>query len=119
MFLDSTSAIEADLSEADVTAHDTKNAPRRRLSDEEQLYVWCVLLQNNLVGQTNVPGYRERKTFKRQYERLLPDSLILQEVNRKSDVEVSLDMLKAICKRFQGTRPPYDSSNLPPVRGSK
>jgi hypothetical protein len=119
MLYDSTSAVDADFGVAEETAHDTKTTPRRRLSDEEQLYVWCLLLQNNLVGQTNIPGYRERKKYKPHYERLLPDSLILQEVNRKSDVEVSLDMLKAICKRFQGTRPPYDSFNLPPVRGSK
>lgn len=110
--------IEVDFSidiEPDTTTHEPK---RKRLTDEDQLYLWCLLLQNNLVGQIS-PGNGKDRRSKVKYACLLPDSLIVNEINRVSDVEITGDMLRAIVRRFQGTKPPYDSSDLPPARGTK
>ena len=105
---DSTSAIEADLIEADDTAQDTKSQ-RKRISDYDQLYVWHILIGNNLVGATSPTN--GKSWLKPHYACLLPDSLIVKEVNRVSDVEITGDNLRAILKRFQGTRGHYDPEN--------
>lgn len=113
MLLDQESAVEADLIEAESSVLDTKSQRKSstRLSDSDQLYVWHILIGNNLVGALSPTN--SKSWLKPHYECLLPDSLIVREVNRVSDVEITVDTLKAIVRRFQGTRGPYDPANLP------
>lgn len=103
---------EAGELEAEATVH--AHSQRKRISDYDQLYVWHILIGNNLVGATSPTN--GKSWLKPHYGCLLPDSLIVKEVNRVSDVEITGDNLRAILKRFQGTRGPYDPENLP---GSK
>jgi hypothetical protein len=84
---------------------DTKE--RIRLSYEDQLYVWCVLLQNNLAGRIAPQSRHDRRT-NTEYSILIPEHLCLQEFNHLSDIgPITINQLRATAKTFRYLKPPY------------
>ena len=56
-----------------------------RLSDEDQLYVWCLLLQQKLVGDIGS-----------EYALLVPEERAVAEVNAMSDTPITVKHLPSI-----------------------
>jgi len=67
-----------------------------RLSDEDQLYVWCLLVQQKLVGDIGS-----------EYALLVPDDQAVAEVNGVSDTPITVKHLPSILSRFSHLAPPY------------
>lgn len=99
---------DADTQEAEITAQDTKpRAYSSRLSYEDQLYIFCLLLQSRLVGQLS--PWSERDPKKPHYELLVDRGLAADLLNDVSDTPVTADQLKAVVSRFQGKEPLFSS----------
>lgn len=96
-----------------------------RLTYEDQLSVWCLLLQNRLVGQLSPPttaGTGARAPI--VYDLLVPASVAVQELNAVSDISITAKHLPAILKQFRHVDPPYSSfhptlQKVPKKRGPK
>ena len=67
-----------------------------RLTDEEQLYIWCLLLRHKLVGDIGS-----------EYALLVPEERAVAEVNAVSDTPITIKHLAAILRRFSQLAPPY------------
>lgn len=103
MLLDAESAKEADIIEADITAHKPDTAYSARLSDEEQRYIWALLLKNNLVGQVwPVYSWDDDEPL---YELLVDRELVVAELNHVSDLPITVTQLRTLMNRFGGHGP--------------
>ena len=69
-----------------------------RLTDEEQLYIWCLLLRHKLVGDVGS-----------EYALLVPEERAVAEVNAISDTPITVKHLPSILARFKHLAPPYAS----------
>ena len=69
-----------------------------RLTDEEQLYIWCLLLRHRFVGDVGS-----------EYALLVPEERAVAEVNAVSDTPITIKHLAAILRRFSHLAPPYAS----------
>lgn len=82
---------------------------RIRLSYEDQLYVWGVLIQNNLAGKI-APALKHDRRTKPEYAILIPEHLCLQAFNSVSDIgPITINQLKAAAKTFRFLEPPHPS----------
>lgn len=86
---------------------------RRHLSNEDQLYLWCLALQRGIAGKVApVQAKGHGSKAESVYGLLINDANAVALVNQASDLEpISVDNLKAIVKRFRRLNPPYRSSN--------
>lgn len=119
----------SDVTEEDIPSEaptlDDEGSAQARLSYEEQLAIWCLLLQNRLAGKlspavTTGPGARAPIV----YDLLVPASFAVQELNALSDTPITVKHLPAILKQFRHLEPPYSSVPLqlrktPKKRGPK
>ena len=88
-------------------AKEANDRTTNRLSYEDQLYIWCLLLQTNLVGKV-------KGRHKTEYIMLVPDGRAVAEINALSDTTITTKHLPSILKRFKHLDPPY--SSFPPDR---
>jgi hypothetical protein len=92
-------SIEADITQAEEPADETRNYPTR-LTDKEQRYVWELLKSNNFVGQVwPVYAWDDSKPL---YEFLVDRDLVVQELNSVTYFPVTAQQLRTIVKRFAG-----------------
>lgn len=89
---------------------ETKELPYRP-SKEDELYLWCIGLQNRICGKTapsttKGEGSRERV----RYDCLIDSTNAVFLINSVSDLPpISAKTWTGICKRFRHLEPPYDS----------
>ena len=77
---------------------------RPRLTNEEQLYIWCLALQSKIVGRVSGPSKPVH------YALLVDRGLATDEINRVSDLDpITEDQLRTIVSRFESLEPPYRS----------
>ncbi len=88
-------------------AKEADDRTTNRLSYEDQLYIWSLLLQANLVGKVK----RRPRT---EYILLVPDVQAVAQINALSDTPITIKHLPSIVRRFRHLEPPYSSS--PPDR---
>ncbi len=81
-----------------------------KLSYEDQLYVWCLLLRNNLAGKIAPAHPWDRRQT--EYVLLVPDTIAVAEVNDVLDTPITVAHLPSILARFRHLDPPY--SSVPP-----
>ncbi len=72
------------------------------MSSEDQLYIWSLLLQTNLVGKI-------KGRPKTEYIMLVPDERAVAEINALSDTPITTKHLPSILARFRHVDPPYSS----------
>lgn len=84
----------------------TAKAYRPRLSDEDQLYVWCLALQNNIAGKV-APAQRKGWESRTEYALLLNETNAAALLNSVSDTPITTDQLRAIAKRYRHSNPPF------------
>ena len=84
-------------------AKEADDRTTNRLSYEDQLYIWSLLLQANLVGKVK----RRPRT---EYILLVPDVQAVAQINALSDTPITIKHLPSIVRRFRHLEPPYSSS---------
>lgn len=95
------------ISDIPPSAPDTTSS---RLSYEDQLYIWCLLLKGRLAGKVS-PAVTSGEGARAPvlYDLLVPASTAVQEVNAVSDTPITTAHLPAILKTFRHLEPPYSS----------
>ena len=83
-------------------AKEANDRTTNRLSYEDQLYIWSLLLQANLVGKVKGKPRAE-------YIMLVPDERAVAEINALSDTPITTKHLPSILARFRHVDPPYSS----------
>lgn len=100
MLFESQLLTEPSITEADEPAHTSTKAQPVRLSDEEQRYIWALLLKNNFVGRVwPVYTWDDDEPL---YELLIDRDLVVRELNEVSDLPISAQQLRTIVARFGG-----------------
>lgn len=92
-------------------AQSSRTKEGNRLSYEDQLYLWCLLLKNNIAGKVS-PAVRSGPGARApvRYELLVDETNAAAMINSLSDLEpISPRQLRVIVKQFAHLDPPYPS----------